>query len=104
MPEEILTDEMSPEQLAYYEDRIQFAKDLNSLLSTNKTLQRFIKEYTEDYAITQLNNAHSFDGNSAVRFVEKFKARSHFLNFMHETIEDGRKMAFELQDGREEQL
>ena len=100
-----MSEELTPEQLAFYEDKIQFAKDLNNLLSTNKTLQRFIKEYTEDYALTQLQNAHSFDNNSAVRFVEKFKARSHFLNFMHEIVDEGRKMAFELQeDGNEKQL
>lgn len=99
MGEELLDEEMTPEQLAFYEDRISFAKDLNNLLSTNKTFQRFIKEYTEDYALTQLHNAHSFDNNSAVRFVEKFKARSHFLNFIHEIVDDGRKMALELQDG-----
>ena len=104
MQEELLDEELSQEQLEFYEDRIQFAKDLNNLLTTNKTMQRFIKEYTEDYALTQLHNAHSFDNNSAVRFVEKFKARSHFLNFMHEIVEDGRKMAFELQDGSKEQL
>lgn len=102
MSEELLEEGLTPEQLAFYEDRIQFAKDLNNLLSTNKILQRFIKEYTEDYALTQLNNAHSFDNNSAVRFVEKFKARSHFLNFMHEIVDEGRKMAVELQeDGNE---
>lgn len=105
MTEELLEEELTPEQLAFYEDRIQFAKDLNNLLSTNKILQRFIKEYTEDYALTQLHNAHSFDNNSAVRFVEKFKARSHFLNFMHEIVDEGRKMAIELQeDGNEKQL
>ena len=98
MVEELLEEELTLEQLAFYEDRIQFAKDLNNLLSSNLTLQRFIKEYTEDYALTQLQNAHSFDNNSAVRFVEKFKARSHFLNFLHETVDEGRKMALELQE------
>lgn len=98
MPEELLEEELTTEQIAYYEDRIQFAKDLNNLLSSNLTLQRFIKEYTEDYALTQLQNAHSFDNNSAIRFVEKFKARSHFLNFLHEIVDEGRKMALELQE------
>ena len=96
--------DLTPEAIAFYEDRIRFAKELNSLLLNNATFQRFIKEYTEDYALTQLNNAHSFDNNSAIRFIEKFKARSHFLNFMHEVIEDGRKAVFELSDGREENL
>ena len=50
------------------------------------------------------SSSSSFDNNSAIRFVEKFKARSHFLNFMHEVIEDGRKAVFELSDGREENL
>ena len=98
MLEELLEEELTTEQIAYYEDRIQFAKDLNNLLSSNLTLQRFIKEYTEDYALTQLQNAHSFDNNSAIRFVEKFKARSHFLNFLHEIVDEGRKMALELQE------
>ena len=61
-----------------------------------------MKEYTDDFALTQLNNAHSFDNNSSIRFIEKFKARSHFLNFVRETIEDGRKASFDLNDGKEQ--
>ena len=38
----------------------------------------------------------------AIRFIEKFKARSHFLNFVRETIEDGRKASFDLNDGKEQ--
>ena len=93
---------LTPEEQAYYEDRISFAKDLLSLATTNVTFQRLIKEYTDDFALTQLNNAHSFDNNSSIRFIEKFKARSHFLNFVRETIEDGRKASFDLNDGKEQ--
>ena len=93
---------LTPEEQAYYEDRISFAKDLLSLTTTNATFQRLMKEYTGDFALTQLNNAHSFDNNSSIRFIEKFKARSHFLNFVRETIEDGRKASFDLNDGKEQ--
>ena len=93
---------LTQEEQAYYEDRISFAKDLLSLTTTNATFQRLMKEYTDDFALTQLNNAHSFDNNSSIRFVEKFKARSHFLNFVRETIEDGRKASFDLNDGKEQ--
>ena len=93
---------LTPEEQAYYEDRISFAKDLLSLTKTNATFRRLMKEYTDDFALTQLNNAHSFDNNSSIRFVEKFKARSHFLNFVRETIEDGRKASFDLNDGKEQ--
>ena len=95
-------EELTQEEQAYYEDRISFAKDLLSLTTTNATFQRLMKEYTDDFALTQLNNAHSFDNNSSIRFVEKFKARSHFLNFVRETIEDGRKASFDLNDGKEQ--
>ena len=93
---------LTPEEQAYYEDRISFAKDLLSLTTTNATFQRLMKEYTDDFALTQLNNAHSFDNNSSIRFIEKFKARSHFLNFVRKTIEDGRKASFDLNDGKEQ--
>lgn len=93
---------LTQEEQAYYEDRISFAKDLLSLTTTNATFQRLMKEYTDDFALTQLNNAHSFDNNSSIRFIEKFKARSHFLNFVRETIEDGRKASFDLNDGNEQ--
>ena len=93
---------LTPEEQAYYEDRISFAKDLLSLTTKNATFQRLMKEYTDDFALTQLNNAHSFDNNSSIRFIEKFKARSHFLNFVRETIEDGRKASFDLNDGKEQ--
>ena len=93
---------LTPEEQAYYEDRISFAKDLLSLTTTNVTFQRLMKEYTDDFALTQLSNAHSFDNNNSIRFVEKFKARSHFLNFVRETIEDGRKASFDLNDGKEQ--
>ena len=93
---------MTPEEQAYYDDRISFAKDLLSLTTKNDTFQRLVKEYTDDFALTQLNNAHSFDNNSSIRFIEKFKARSHFLNFVIETIEDGRKALFDLSDGKEQ--
>ena len=78
--------------------------DLCSFGTTTKnaTFQRLMKEYTDDFALTQLNNAHSFDNNSSIRFIEKFKARSHFLNFVRETIEDGRKASFDLNDGKEQ--
>ena len=93
---------LTQEEQAYYEDRISFAKDLLSLTTTNATFQRLMKGYTDDFALTQLNNAHSFDNNSSIRFLEKFKARSHFLNFVRETIEDGRKASFDLNDGKEQ--
>ena len=93
---------LTQEEQAYYEDRISFAKDLLSLTTTNVTFQRLMKEYTDDFALTQLSNAHSFDNNNSIRFVEKFKARSHFLNFVRETIEDGRKASFDLNDGKEQ--
>ena len=95
-------EELTQEELAFYEDKIQFAKDLLVLATTNVTFQRLVKEYTEDYALTQLNNAHSFDNVQAARFVEKFKARSHFLNYMQETIEEGRKASLDLSDGKEQ--
>ena len=66
---------LTQEEQAYYEDRISFAKDLLSLTTTNATFQRLMKEYTDDFALTQLGNAHSFDNNSSIRFIEKFKAR-----------------------------
>ena len=93
---------LTQEEQTYYEDRISFAKDLLSLTTTNATFQRLMKEYTDDFALTQLNNAHSFDNNSSIRFIEKFKARSHFLNFVRETIDDGRKASFDLNDGKEQ--
>ena len=93
---------LTTEEQAYYEDRISFAKDLLSLTTKNATFQRLMKEYTDDFALTQLNNAHSFDNNSSIRFIEKFKARSHFINFVRETIEDGRKASFDLNDGKEQ--
>ena len=93
---------LTPEEQEYYKDRISFAKDLLSLTTKNATFQRLMKEYTDDFALTQLNNAHSFDNNSSIRFIEKFKARSHFLNFVRETIEDGRKASFDLNDGKEQ--
>lgn len=103
MEEEVEVQEgLSPEEKAYYEDKISFAKDLLSLATTNATFQRLVKEYTEDFALTQLNNAHQLNEAGVARFVEKFKARSHFLNFLQETIEDGRKASLDLNDGKEQ--
>lgn len=103
MEEVIETNEgLTPEEEAFYNDKISFAKDLLSLATTNVTFQRLVKEYTEDFAVTSLNNVHQLNEAGVARFVEKFKARSHFLNFLQETIEDGRKASFDLNDGKEQ--
>lgn len=87
---------------AMLEDKVRFAKDLLTLSSTNETFKRLVKEYTEDFAMTQLGNAHSYDNAQSIRFIEKFKARSHFLNYISDAIEEGRKASFDLSDGKEE--
>ena len=57
----------------------------------------FEEMYVDAYAITNIYNIHGYDDATKRRFFEKFTARSHFVKFMEDILEDGRNAQMSLQ-------
>ncbi len=80
-----------PEQLA-------LANELKMLLE-NETFKKIFQElYIDAFAITNLYNLHSYDDPARRRFVEKSLARSVFVKFIDDILEDGRMAQASLSD------
>lgn len=81
--------EYTEEDINDLQNTVDLAREITEFVDTNETFKKLVKMYTEDYALTQLHLAQNYEGQSAARFVEKFKARANFLNFLNEIREDG---------------
>ncbi len=76
------------EQIRYYDESIELRNLILRLLD-NDDFKKFKKRYAEDYALSQLNNAHNYNQQGRERFAINFAGRSMFINFIQEAIEEG---------------
>ncbi len=90
------------QNLQMMEDRrelqVHHAEQLQSLIEDQRFKEIFSDLFIDAFAITNLYNAWSYDDAARRRYLEKSLARSVFLRFIDETLEDGRQAKISLRD------
>jgi hypothetical protein len=71
--------------------KIEYAEKMQRLLQNEDFKDLFSGVFVEGYAMTNIGNLWMYDDQARRRFLEKSLARSIFLRFIDETLEEGRQ-------------
>lgn len=81
--------------------QIENAKMMQELVQDSKFKALFQDVYVDAFAITNTYNMWAYDDAGRRRFLEKTLARSHFVKFIDDILEDGRNAIQSLQEDKE---
>ncbi len=82
--------------------KVDYANKMKKLMKNDEFKSLFLELYVDAYVMTNIGNLWMYDDPARRRFVEKSLARSHFLHFVDDTIEEGRQADMSLREAEEE--
>ena len=73
------------------EYKVEVAKELNYLLDSDVFKKIFMEGYVNNFALTTMHNIASTKPESRDRYMEAMLARSAFLQYIEDILEQGRQ-------------
>jgi hypothetical protein len=81
--------------------KIEYAEKMQRLLENDDFKALFSELYVEGFAMTNISNLWMYDDQARRRFLEKSLARSVFLRFIDQTLEEGREAVLSMREEQE---
>ncbi len=97
---------MNEEEFGEFDNRsikIEYAERMQRLIENDDFKKLFHELYIEAYAMTNIGNLWTYDDPTRRRFLEKSLSRSHFLQFIDQTLEEGREAIISMREEGEEE-
>lgn len=96
MEEKHITEEEINAELLAYRAGIDAGKTFERLLN-NSDFQLLLSLYVDAFALSQVNNLVNYKEGQRQNFLEQSVARSVFVNFINEIIDQGKKDSLNLE-------
>ena len=96
MEEKQTTEEEINAELSAYRAGIDAGKTFERLLN-NSDFKLFLELYVDAFALSQINNVLNYKEEQRKNFLEQSVARSVFVNFINEIIDQGKKDSLNLE-------
>ncbi len=91
--------EKQPDIIDDRQVKIDLADAMNRIVQSDDFELVFNEKFLNAFAITNVHNAFTFDGDARRRFMEKTLARSYFSEFITRTLNEGAEATMSLAAG-----
>jgi hypothetical protein len=81
--------------------KIEYAEKMQRLLENDDFKALFSELFVEGFVMTNIGNLWMYDDPARRRFLEKSLARSTFLRFIDQTLDDGREAILSMREEQE---